>query len=121
MVLLNRHHNKHIFSCLCLWGGGFTRILYFGVQTGTKTGLFLVVKIYGMVLLLAPCPSMYKQGLQSKRPQVKTSPSQNVPELVKTSPKIGQNVPMVKNVGQNVPKMNFYYIFYVILFIFCDV
>ena len=34
-------------------------------------------------------------GLQSKRPQVKTSPSQNVPELVKTSPKIGQNVPMV--------------------------
>ena len=43
---------------------------------------------------------------------VKTSPSQNVPELVKTSPKIGQNVPMVKNVGQNVPKMNFYSIFY---------
>ena len=38
---------------------------------------------------------------------VKTSPSQNVPELVKTSPKIGQNVPMVKNVGQKVPKMNF--------------
>ena len=47
-------------------------------------------------------------GLQSKRPQVKTSPSQNVPELVKTSPKIGQNVPMVKNVGQNVPKMIFF-------------
>ena len=46
-------------------------------------------------------------GLQSKRPQVKTSPSQNVPELVKTSPKIGQNVPMVKNVGQNVPKIIF--------------
>ena len=46
-------------------------------------------------------------GLQSKRPQVKTSPSQNVPELVKTSPKIGQNVPMVKNVGQNVPIMIF--------------
>ena len=43
-------------------------------------------------------------GLQSKRPQVKTSPSRNVPELVKTSPKIGQNVPMLKNVGQNVPK-----------------
>ena len=36
-----------------------------------------------------------RRGLQSKRPQVKTSPSQNVPELVKTSPKIGQNVPMV--------------------------
>ena len=51
-------------------------------------------------------------GLQSKRPQVKTSPSQNVPELVKTSPKIGQNVPMVKNVGQNVPKMIYYSIFY---------
>ena len=46
-------------------------------------------------------------GLQSKRPQVKTSPSQNVPELVKTSPKISQNVPMVKHVGQNVPKMLF--------------
>ena len=54
-------------------------------------------------------------GLQSKRPQVKTSPSQNVPELVKTSPKIGQNVPMVKNVGQNVPKMIHYSIFYEIL------
>ena len=40
-------------------------------------------------------------GLQSKRPQVKTSPSQNVPELVKTSQKIGQIVPMVENVGQN--------------------
>ena len=60
-------------------------------------------------------------GLQSKRPQVKTSPSQNVPELVKTSPKIGQNVPLIQNVGQNVPKMIFYYIFYVILGIICDV
>ena len=38
--------------------------------------------------------------LQSKRPQVKAPHSQNVPELVKTSPKNGQNVPMVKNVGQ---------------------
>ena len=28
------------FSGLCLWGGAFTRILYFGVQTGTKTNLF---------------------------------------------------------------------------------
>ena len=61
------------------------------------------------------------RGLQSKRPQVKTSPSQNVPKLVKTSPKIGQNVPMVKNVGQNVPKMNFYSIFYEILGIIWDV
>ena len=47
-------------------------------------------------------------GLQSKRPQVKTSP------------KIGQNVPMVKNVGQNVPKMIFYSIFYEILGIIWD-
>ena len=58
----NRHQNKPIFSCLCLRGGAFTRILYFGVQTGTKTSQFLVVKVYGMVLLLAPCPSMYKQA-----------------------------------------------------------
>ena len=61
------------------------------------------------------------RGLQSKRPQVKTSPSQNVPELVKTSPKIGQNVPMVKNVGQNVPKMIYNSIFYEILGIIWDV
>ena len=60
-------------------------------------------------------------GLQSKRPQVKTSPSQNVPDLVKMSPKIGQNVPMVKNVGRNVPKMIFYSIFYEILGIIWDV
>ena len=46
---------------------------------------------------------------------VKTSPGQSVPELVKTYPKIGQNVPMVKNVGQNVPKMIFYCLFYEIL------
>ena len=58
--------------------------------------------------------------LQSKRPQVKTSPSQNVPELVKTSPKIGHNVPMVKYVGQNVIKMNFYSMFYEILGIMWD-
>ena len=56
-----------------------------------------------------------QKGLQSKRPQVKTSPSQNVPKLVKTSPKIGQNVPMGKNVGQNVPKIIFNYISYVVL------
>ena len=62
MVLLNRHHNKPILSCLCLWGGAFTRILYFGVETGTKTGLFLVVYVYGVVLLLASCTSMYKQA-----------------------------------------------------------
>ena len=75
--------------------------------------------------LLTPSPRVVGEsrwrGLQSKRPQVKTSPSQNVPELVKTSPKIGQNVPMIKNVGQNVPKMNFYYVFYEILGIIWDV
>ena len=32
---------------------------------------------------------------------------ENVLELVKTSPKIGQKVPMVKNVNQNVPKLFF--------------
>ena len=32
-------------------------------------------------------------GLQSKRPQVKTSPSQNVPELIKTSPKLVKTSP----------------------------
>ena len=62
-----------------------------------------------------------KWGLQSKRPQVKTSSSQNVPELVKTSPKIGQNVPMLKMVGQNVPIMIFYSIFHEKLGIICDV
>ena len=65
--------------------------------------------------------SIEKDGLQSKRPQVKTSPSQNVPELVKTSPKIGQNVPMLKIVGQNVPKMIFYSKFYESLGIIWDV
>ena len=53
------------FSCLCLWGGAFTRILYFGVQTGTNTSLFnrgLVVYVYGMVLLTATCSSLYKQA-----------------------------------------------------------
>ena len=38
------------FSCLCLQGGAFSRKLYFCVQTGTKTNLFLVVYVYGMVL-----------------------------------------------------------------------
>ena len=63
-----------------------------------------------------------KRTAKSSLPQSnKTSPSQNVPELVKTSPKIGQNVPMVKNVGQNVPKMIFYSIFYEMLGIIWDV
>ena len=49
-------------NCLCLWGGAFTYILYFGVQTGTKTNLFLVVYVYGLVLFLASCTSMYNQA-----------------------------------------------------------
>ena len=55
-------------------------------------------------------PNEFKASPSQKCPLVK-----NVPELVKTSPKIGHNVPMVKYVGQNVPKMNFYSIFYEIL------
>ena len=43
-------------------GGAFSRILYFGVQTGTKTYLFLVVYVYEVVLLLASCTSMYKKA-----------------------------------------------------------
>ena len=58
----NRHQNKPIFSCVCLLGGAFTRILYFDVQTSTKTNLSLVVYVYGMVLLLASCTSVYKQA-----------------------------------------------------------
>ena len=49
----------------CLWGGAFTRILHFGVQTGTKTSLFnrgLVVYVYGTMLLIATCTSVYKQA-----------------------------------------------------------
>ena len=52
----NRHQNKPIFSsCLCSRDGALTRIFYFGVQTGTKTNLFLVVYVYWVVLLLASC------------------------------------------------------------------
>ena len=53
------------FRCLCLWGGAFTRILHFGVQTDTKTSLFnrdLVVYVYGTMLLIATCTSVYKQA-----------------------------------------------------------
>ena len=32
----NRHQNEPIFSCLCLRGGAFSRIMYFGAQAGTK-------------------------------------------------------------------------------------
>ena len=58
----NRHRNKPISSCLCLLVGAFSRILYFDVQPGTKTNLFLVVYVYGVVLFLASCTSMYKQA-----------------------------------------------------------
>ena len=58
----NGHQNKPIFSCLCLWGGAFSHILYFGVQTGTNTNLDLVVYVYRVVLFLASCTSMYKQA-----------------------------------------------------------
>ena len=58
----NRHQNKPILSCLSLWDGAFSRILYFGLQTGTKTNLVLVVYVYGVALLLASCTSVYKQA-----------------------------------------------------------
>ena len=58
----NRHQNRPILSCLSLWNGAFSRILYFGLQTGTKTNLVLVIYVYGVVLLLASCTSMYKQA-----------------------------------------------------------
>ena len=47
-------------------------------------------------------------GLVKTSPS-QTHPSQNVPESewVKKSPKIGLNIPMVKNAGQNIYKMNF--------------
>ena len=43
-------------------GGAFSRILYFGVQAATKKNLSLVVYVYGVVLLLASCTSVYKQA-----------------------------------------------------------
>ena len=58
----NRHQNRPILSCLILWDGAFSRILYFGLQTGTKINLVLVVYVYGVVLLLASCTSAYKQA-----------------------------------------------------------
>ena len=52
------------FRCLCLWGGAFSRILHFGVETGTKTGIFnrglVFFYVYGMVLLIATCTSVHK-------------------------------------------------------------
>ena len=60
----NWHQNKPIFRCLCLWDSTFNRNLYFDVQTGTKTSLFLVVYVYEVVLFLASCTLMYKQALK---------------------------------------------------------
>ena len=36
----SRHQNKPFSSCLFLWCGAFSRLLYFRVQTGTTTNLF---------------------------------------------------------------------------------
>ena len=47
----NRHQNKPIFSCLCLRGGAFSRILYFGVQAGTKNNpIFSCLCLWGGAL-----------------------------------------------------------------------
>ena len=45
--------------------GAFSLILYFRVQTGTRTNLFnggLVVYVYGLGALVASCTSVYKQA-----------------------------------------------------------
>ena len=52
------------FGCLCLWGRAFSRILNFGVHTGTNINLFssgLVVYVYVMVLLVVSSTLVYKQ------------------------------------------------------------
>ena len=62
-ISVNKQAQKQTFlNCLCLWGGAFTYILYFGVQTGTKTNLFLVVYMYVWCFFIASCTSMYKQA-----------------------------------------------------------
>ena len=62
-ALVYKQAQKQPFlNCLCLWGGAFIYILYIGVQTGTKTNLFLVVYVYEVVLLVASCTSVYKQA-----------------------------------------------------------
>ena len=76
-------------------------------ENGTKKTC-RVIKDYKFIILQFNCLNTPKSGLSDY--------SQNVPKskrpLVKTSPKIGQNIPMLKIVGQNVPKMIFYSIFY---------
>ena len=51
-------------SCLCLWAGAFSRILYICVQIyTTKTYLFnrgLVVYVHGLLLFVTSCTSVYK-------------------------------------------------------------
>ena len=54
--------SNHFFSCLFLWGGAFSRILYFDEQTGTKTNLFQFVYVHRMVLLLASCTLVHKRA-----------------------------------------------------------
>ena len=61
-LVYKRAPEQAYFSCLSLWDGAFTRILYFDVQRGTKSNHFLVVYVYGVVLFLASCTSMYKQA-----------------------------------------------------------
>ena len=43
----NNHQNKPIFSCLCLPGGAFTCILYFGVKQAPKQSYFQLFKFMG--------------------------------------------------------------------------
>ena len=64
----NGHQIEPIYSCLCLWDGAFTRILYFNVQTGTKSNQFLAVYVYEVVLFLASCTLMYKQAPKQTNP-----------------------------------------------------
>ena len=58
----SRHQNIPWFSFLCLLSGALSLVLYFRVQTGTKTNLFLVVYVYGVVLSVATCTFVYKQA-----------------------------------------------------------
>ena len=59
-LVYKRAPEQAYFNCLSLWDGAFTRILYFDVQTGTQSNHFLAVYVYGVVLFLASCTSMYK-------------------------------------------------------------
>ena len=54
-------------------------------------------------------------GLQSKRPQVKTPPSQNVTELVKTSPKNWSKRPHGKKCWSKRPQNDFFILFFYVI------